>query len=142
MTSQGVFPREDLFQHRVRPPFSVQSELWLNRDRVSSFVARSGRVDLTFSNSNGRQKTLRVEGIQNRDKKTVECSPTVPRSETVDRFTTPILLFESSEPQGSHQKRPTVVTSKPANGEWPRTRLFYSAASCGGKSVFVRQLRG
>jgi hypothetical protein len=42
------------------------------------------------------------------------------------------------------------VTSKPANGghfktgqrKWPGTKLFYSAASCGGKSVFVRQLRG
>jgi hypothetical protein len=45
---------------------------------------------------------------------------------------------------------PSGVTSKPANGghfktgqrKWPGTRLFYSAASCGGKSVFVRQLRG
>jgi len=45
-------------------------------------------------------------------------------------------------PQGSPQNRPTVVTSKPANGKWPGTRLFYSDASCGGKSVFVRQLRG
>jgi hydrophobic/amphiphilic exporter-1 (mainly G- bacteria), HAE1 family len=45
-------------------------------------------------------------------------------------------------PQGSHQKRPMVVTSKPANGTWPGTRLFYSDASCGGKSVLVRQLRG
>ena len=44
-----------------------------------------------------------------------------------------------------------MITSKAANGyhfktgqrKWPsRTRLFYSAASCGGKSVFVRQLRG
>ena len=42
------------------------------------------------------------------------------------------------------------VTAKPANGghfktgqrKWPGTRLFYSDASCGGKSVFVRQLRG
>jgi len=42
------------------------------------------------------------------------------------------------------------VTSKPANGghfktgqgKWPGTKLFYSVASCGGKSVFVRQLRG
>src|SRR5579864_313101 len=49
---------------------------------------------------------------------------------------------ENPRPQGSHQRRPTAVTSKPANGEWPRTKLFYSAASCGGKSVFVRQLRG
>jgi uncharacterized protein GlcG (DUF336 family) len=46
------------------------------------------------------------------------------------------------KPQGSPQKRPMVVTSKPANGTWPGTRLFYSDASCGGKSVFVRQLRG
>ncbi|MGD1082363.1 MAG: metal-dependent hydrolase, partial [Candidatus Sulfotelmatobacter sp.] len=38
------------------------------------------------------------------------------------------------------------VTAKPANGghfktgqrKWPGTRLFYSDASCGGKSVFVR----
>src|ERR1019366_8513959 len=45
---------------------------------------------------------------------------------------------------------PSGVTSKAANGghfktgqrKWPGTRLFYSAASCGGKSVFVRQLRG
>jgi hypothetical protein len=44
-----------------------------------------------------------------------------------------------------------VITSKAANGyqfktgqlKWPsRTRLFYPAASCGGKSVLVRQLRG
>jgi hypothetical protein len=35
----------------------------------------------------------------------------------------------AAEPQGSHQKRPTVVTSKPANGKWPGTRLFYSDAS-------------
>jgi hypothetical protein len=42
------------------------------------------------------------------------------------------------------------VTSKAANGghfktgqrKWPGTRLFYSVASWGGKSVFVRQLRG
>jgi hypothetical protein len=32
-------------------------------------------------------------------------------------------------PQGSPQKRPMVVTSKPANGMWPGTRLFYSDAS-------------
>jgi hypothetical protein len=44
----------------------------------------------------------------------------------------------------------SVVTPKPANGgqgktgqrKGPGTRLFYSAASCGGKSIFVRQLRG
>jgi len=45
----------------------------------------------------------------------------------------------------------SVITSKAANGyhfktgqrKWPsRTRLFYPAASCGGKSVLVRQLRG
>ena len=44
----------------------------------------------------------------------------------------------------------SVVTPKPANGgqgktgqrKWPGTRLFYPAASCGGKSIFVRQLRG
>jgi hypothetical protein len=33
----------------------------------------------------------------------------------------------------SGQNRPTEVAG---------TRLFYSAASCGGKSIFVRQLRG
>jgi hypothetical protein len=33
------------------------------------------------------------------------------------------------DPQGSPQKRPMVVTSKPANGTWPGTRLFYSVAS-------------
>jgi PAS domain S-box-containing protein len=46
--------------------------------------------------------------------------------------------------------RPSVVTPKPANGgqgktgQWkrPGTQLFYPAASCGGKSIFVRQLRG
>ena len=46
--------------------------------------------------------------------------------------------------------KPSGVTSKPANGgqgktgqrKWPGTKLFYPAASCGGKSVFVRQLRG
>lgn len=44
----------------------------------------------------------------------------------------------------------SVVTPKPANGgqgktgqrKWPETKLFYPAASCGGKSIFVRQLRG
>src|ERR1700691_5999087 len=50
--------------------------------------------------------------------------------------------MDAFDPQGSPQKRPMVVTSKPANGMWPGTRLFYSDASCGGKSVFVRQLRG
>ena len=39
------------------------------------------------------------------------------------------IAFELQKPQGSHQKRPTVVTSKPANGSWLGTRLFYSAAS-------------
>jgi len=33
------------------------------------------------------------------------------------------------DPQGSPQNRPTVVTSKPANGKWPGTKLFYSDAS-------------
>ena len=46
---------------------------------------------------------------------------------------------------------PSVITSKAANGyhlktgqrKWRSgTRLFYPAASCGGKSVLVRQLRG
>src|ERR1019366_7175554 len=46
---------------------------------------------------------------------------------------------------------PSVITSKAANGyhfktgqrKWPSgTRLFYPAASCEGKSVLVRQLRG
>jgi len=45
----------------------------------------------------------------------------------------------------------SVITSKAANSyhfktgqrKWPSgTRLFYPAASCGGKSIFVRQLRG
>ncbi len=44
----------------------------------------------------------------------------------------------------------SVVTPKPANGgqgktgqrKGPGTKLFYPAASCGGKSIFVRQLRG
>ena len=44
----------------------------------------------------------------------------------------------------------SVVTPKPANGgqgktgqrKRPGTKLFYPAASSGGKSVFVRQLRG
>ncbi len=44
----------------------------------------------------------------------------------------------------------SVVTPKPANGgqgktgqrKRPGTQLFYPAASCGGKSIFVRQLRG
>src|ERR1019366_5681394 len=45
----------------------------------------------------------------------------------------------------------SVITSKAANGyhfktgqrKWPSgTRLFYPAASCEGKSVLVRQLRG
>jgi hypothetical protein len=35
-----------------------------------------------------------------------------------------------------------VVRAKPANGKRPGTQLFYPAACCGGKSVFVRQLRG
>ena len=33
------------------------------------------------------------------------------------------------QPQGSHQKRPTVVTSKPANGSGLGLGCFYSAAS-------------
>jgi hypothetical protein len=45
---------------------------------------------------------------------------------------------------------PSVVTPKPANGgqgktgqrKRPGTQLFYPAASCGGKSILVRQLRG
>jgi bifunctional non-homologous end joining protein LigD len=45
-------------------------------------------------------------------------------------------------PQWSPQKRPMRVTSKPANGKRPGTQLFYPAACCGGKSIFVRQLRG
>jgi len=45
-------------------------------------------------------------------------------------------------PQWSPQNRPTVVRAKPANGKRPGTKLFYPAASCGGKSIFVRQLRG
>ena len=44
----------------------------------------------------------------------------------------------------------SVVTLKPANGgqgktgqrKGPGTKLFYPAASCRGKSIFVRQLRG
>ena len=41
------------------------------------------------------------------------------------------------------QKRPTVITSKAANGIGRSgLRMFYPAASCGGKSVLVRQLRG
>jgi len=37
----------------------------------------------------------------------------------------------------------SVITSKAANGIGrPGLRLFYPAASCGGKSVLVRQLRG
>jgi hypothetical protein len=44
----------------------------------------------------------------------------------------------------------SVVTLKPANGgqgktgqrEWPGLCCFYTAESCGGKSVLVRQLRG
>jgi hypothetical protein len=44
----------------------------------------------------------------------------------------------------------SVVTLKPANGgqgktgqrKRPGTKLFYPAASSGGKSVFVRQLLG
>jgi len=43
-----------------------------------------------------------------------------------------------------------MVTPKAANGgrgktgqrKRPGTSLFYSAASCAGKSIFVRQLRG
>jgi len=46
--------------------------------------------------------------------------------------------------------RTSVVTLKPANGgqgktgqrKRPGTKLFYPAASSGGKSVFVRQLLG
>jgi hypothetical protein len=38
---------------------------------------------------------------------------------------------------------PSVITSKPANGIGRRElRMFYPTASCGGKSVLVRQLRG
>jgi len=48
----------------------------------------------------------------------------------------------TSGPQWSPQNRPMVVRAKPANGKRPGTQLFYPAASCGGKSIFVRQLRG
>src|SRR5882762_10073337 len=44
--------------------------------------------------------------------------------------------------QWSPQNRPMVVRAKPANGKRPGTQLFYPAACCGGKSIFVRQLRG
>ena len=48
------------------------------------------------------------------------------------------------------RSQPSVVTPKPANGgqgktgqrKGPGTKLFYPAACCGGKSIFVRQLRG
>ena len=41
------------------------------------------------------------------------------------------------------QDRPSVITSKAANGSSRcGTQLFYPAASCGGKSVLVLQLRG
>src|SRR5712692_4403016 len=51
---------------------------------------------------------------------------------------------------GQRSLKTSGVTLKPANGgqgktgqrKWPGTKLFYPAASCGGKSVFVRQLRG
>jgi hypothetical protein len=46
------------------------------------------------------------------------------------------------EPQWSPQNRPRVVRAKPAKGKRPGTQLFYPAACCGGKSIFVRQLRG
>ncbi len=50
----------------------------------------------------------------------------------------------------SWERSPSVVTPKPANGgqgktgqrKRPGTKLFYPAACCGGKSIFVRQLRG
>src|ERR1700678_4146379 len=45
-------------------------------------------------------------------------------------------------PQWSPQNRPMVVRAKPANGRRPGTQLFYPATCCGGKSIFVRQLRG
>ncbi len=48
----------------------------------------------------------------------------------------------AASPQWSPQNRPMMVRAKPANGREPGTQLFYPAASCGGKSIFVRQLRG
>ncbi len=87
----------------------------------------------------------------------------------IPRFPT-LLFFETSSERGerlerafvrpkqvsdsSHHTIPTslssVVTPKPANGgqgktgqrKRPGTQLFYPATSCGGKSIFVRQLRG
>jgi hypothetical protein len=58
-------------------------------------------------------------------------------------------LLEEYAPQWYTQE-PSVITSKPANGdqvktgqrERPGQELFYSAESFGGKFVFVRQLRG
>ncbi|MBI3484669.1 MAG: nucleotidyl transferase AbiEii/AbiGii toxin family protein [Acidobacteria bacterium] len=59
-------------------------------------------------------------------------------------------LLSFPAPKLRAYSKASVVTLKPANGgqgktgqrKWPGTKLFYPAASCGGKSVFVRQLRG
>jgi len=41
------------------------------------------------------------------------------------------------------KRRPYMISSKPAIlWKGPRLSLFYPAACCGGKLVFVRQLRG
>ncbi len=68
------------------------------------------------------------------------------RPEVLGRELRPMERFvyemHESDPQWSPQNRPTVVRAKPANGKRPGTQLFYPAASCGGKSIFVRQLRG
>jgi len=53
-----------------------------------------------------------------------------------------IIPSDGFQPQWSPQNRPMVVRAKPANGKRPGTQLFYPAACCGGKSIFVRQLRG
>jgi hypothetical protein len=57
---------------------------------------------------------------------------------------------QSADIRVSLSSQPSVVTPKPANGgqgktgqrKRPGTQLFYPATSCGGKSIFVRQLRG
>jgi hypothetical protein len=97
-----------------------------------------------------------VNGVWSSNIQPVSLTISVPEPETIGMVVTAMLLllltlyFSKSttkkqvvRPQRSLQKRPTVITSKPANGSGrPGLRMFYPAASCGGKSVLVRQLRG
>ncbi len=91
-----------------------------------------GKTGFAFRHGNLEELTDRMERlVQHR---TLRCEMSRQVQIRIDRF-----LLDASG-----------VTLKTANGgqgktgqrKWPGTKLFYPVASCGGKSVFVRQLRG